>query len=318
MPVTHGGDIFEAAEKLGCDWRDILDFSANINPLGTAPGVREAITAAMDEIVHYPDPYSSRLQRALAQEWNVEPDCILTGNGATELIHFVAQVWRQPVSIVVPAFSEFHRVFPKASLRSTTSEWPEAGLLVITNPMNPTGEAIEFPTRRGLTLVDESFIEFTDLPTSIGQALVLRSLTKFHAIPGLRVGALIGPAELMQQWKAFRAPWQVNTLGQAAALAALNDKEHQQATRDFIREERDRLLGFELPRVNIKPSCANYLFVELDYNADQLCSYFLEHRILIRNCTNWPGIPGQAVRVAIRTREENDKLFDLWRTFTCD
>ena len=91
MVITHGGNLFAVARAHGSHWRDLLDFSASITPLGPAPGVRDAIITALDEIVHYPDPYAARLTEALATNWNVEPDAILTGNGATDLIHFLAR-----------------------------------------------------------------------------------------------------------------------------------------------------------------------------------------------------------------------------------
>ncbi len=87
--VTHGGDIFELARRRGCDWREIIDFSASINPLGPAPGVKPAIVEALDRIVHYPERDPSDLKDALAAKWNVHRDQILLGNGATELIFFL-------------------------------------------------------------------------------------------------------------------------------------------------------------------------------------------------------------------------------------
>ena len=146
MRVTHGGGVFAAARELGCDWRDILDFSASINPLGPAPGVRTAIIAALDEIVHYPDPYGSRLQHALAAEWGVDPDCMMVGNGATELIHFLARVWREKVTLAVPVFSEFHRAFPDAAFVDVNAIWPDDGLLVYHESREPHGPGNWVPT----------------------------------------------------------------------------------------------------------------------------------------------------------------------------
>lgn len=319
MAVTHGGNIFEAARELNCDWRDILDFSASINPLGPSPAVRDAITGAIDQIVHYPDPYACRLQTALAEEWNVDPERILLGNGATELIHFLARTWRVQTTLITPVFSEFHRAYPAAP----QNEWPEEGLVITTNPVNPTGASGCFRTRRGSTLVDESFLEFTNLPTRMHEpnCLVLRSLTKFHALPGLRIGALVGPVDIMRQLRTQREPWQVNVLAEAAALAAIHDKEHQRHTNDYIAFERARLWDALtcLEGVQLHPTNANYYFAALDYPASSLCHYMKMRGVLLRNCDGIPGVPApHAVRFAIRTRQENDKLLDLWRAFSCD
>jgi threonine-phosphate decarboxylase len=316
MHVTHGGRLFEAARELGCDWRQILDFSASINPLGPAPGVREAIVAALDEIMHYPDPDGTRLKHALAEQWSIDPECILIGNGATELIHFVARVWGDGVTLAVPVFSEFHRAFPDAALVSVNAAWPDDGLLVYTNPVNPTGEAIEYRDRRGPTLIDESFIEFTDLRSCLGHALVLRSLTKFHALPGLRVGALAGPADLIRRWREKREPWQLNVLAEAAALVAIHAREHHRLTREYVRDERERVIASleQLRPGSTRPSLANYILMRVPSGLSTvITAQFRKHRILVRDCGGWPGVPDGCLRLAIRTREENDRLLECWK-----
>lgn len=321
MDIAHGGAIFALARERGWRWQEILDFSASINPLGPAPGVRDAIVFAIDEIVHYPDRFGSRLQVALAEEWDIEPGRILLGNGATELIHFLARVWQPRPILITPVFSEFHRAYPNASLVRHDDLWPEDGLVVVTNPMNPTGEPVNIPARRGMTLVDESFLEFSDLPTRMHSGdLVLRSLTKFHALPGLRIGALIGPEHIIQTLRKYREPWQINVLAEAAALAAVRDKEHQRLTKAYVRAERDRIweLRHTLPGVRVRCTHANYYFAELQYRAASLCDFLLPSKIILRNCAGWPGIENEAVRFAIRTREQNDTLLQLWRQFPCD
>ena len=316
--ITHGGDIFSVARARGIDWRDMLDFSASINPLGPAPGVRDAITAALDEIVHYPDPYATRLTRALAQYWNVDHEAILVGNGATDLIHFLARAWpHERTSLVVPTFSEFHRAYPQAEL--VTSVWPTDGLLIVTNPNNPTGQLSCVPERRGPTLVDESFLEFTDEPATPNATIRLRSLTKFHAIPGLRVGALVGPPDLTRELRAKREPWTVNVIAEAAAIGSMRDLFHAAWTRAFVREEGERLyraLG-QINGVHPLMPAANYIFATLDYDAAPLREHMLNRRMLIRDCSETPGVNGSAVRVAVRTRDENNRLIAAWREYKC-
>jgi threonine-phosphate decarboxylase len=322
MAVTHGGAVFAAARELGCDWREILDFSASINPLGPAPGVRQAIADAIDRVVHYPDPYGSRLRQALADEWQVPAERIVVGNGATELIHFLARVWPVEATLATPVFSEFHRAYPRAIEITADEPWPE-GLVVVTNPLNPVGAAASIPDGRGgLTLLDESFIEFTDLQTRMHDenCIVLRSLTKFHALPGLRVGAMVLPEWLADELQPRREPWQLNVLAEAAALESLRDRYHQQQTREFVRMERERIAQvFDgWPSVRLQPTRANYYLARLDYSAATLCEYMRSRRILLRNCTGWAGVDGEAVRFAIRTRQENDRLLAAWRIFPCD
>ncbi len=333
MTITHGGNIFALARKLQCEPDDILDFSASINPLGMAAGVREAIVGALDRVSHYPEQQSGRLNVALARLWRVPPEFVLTGNGATDLIHFVARLDRgdRPgglsYSLLIPTFSEFHRAYPGAKL---VGRWEELeGLGVVTRPNNPFGtvlplEAIESKLREGHRLiVDESFLEFTEADSALSlveryeHLLVLRSLTKMHALPGLRIGALAGQG--VPTMMACREPWQVNVLAEAAALAAIGAVEHQQRTRHFVAHERTWLASelANLPGLCPMQSMANYLLVWTALDPAPLVAWLTSRRVLVRNCTQIPGVDGPAIRVAVRPREDNQRLLDLLKEYLC-
>ena len=180
--------------------------------------------------------------------------------------------------------------------------------------------AVQFRERSGPTLVDESFIEFTDLRSQMGNALVLRSLTKFHALPGLRIGALIGPAELMRRWRDKREPWQLNVLAEAAALVSIKAYTHHAQTREYVRSERERVRA-QLASCGlgqIQPSVANYFAVKAPPDiSGQICTELFSQRILIRDCSGWPGVSDGVLRLAIKTSEENDKLLACWRRISC-
>jgi threonine-phosphate decarboxylase len=326
--TVHGGNIFEISRERGWDWRDVADFSASINPLGPAPGVEPAICAALDRIRHYPERESGRLAQALARLWNVEPSQILLGNGATELLHFHARIEQHAaVTLAVPVFSEFERAYPQARCcpAADSDQWPREGLLVLTQPANPTGDILDPATleRRLLrtnnpVLIDESFLEFTGLASAAHlldrrpELYILRSLTKFYALPGLRVGALLAGENTMARWRPRREPWQVNVLAEAAALAAIADDAHARRSLEFIAAERAWMLAelATLSGVHPAPSHANYLFVPLEYSPRGLYDHMLERKILIR-C--YPD----AVRVAIRSHEENVRLLEAWKEFPC-
>lgn len=335
MVVTHGGNIFAVAREYGWDWRDVADFSASINPLGPAPGMRSAIIGAVERIAHYPEREPVRLCRALAEAWDLEADQILPGNGATELIFFLARMLHgTPVTLAAPVFSEFHRAFPAARLATLIypSTWGQDGLLVLTRPANPTGWSLGLDTLEARlarssapVLIDESFLEYSGLPSAaalIGRyphLFVLRSLTKFYALPGVRIGALIGSVGILQQWRLHREPWQVSVFAEEAALAALRDTEHAARSQDFMRTERAWLLEQlrRLPGAEPLPGDANFIYVRLPYSAAALAAHLLPCKILIRNCAAWPGLSGEAVRVAVRTRAENERLLEAWRELKC-
>lgn len=333
MNAMHGGRLFSIARERGWDWREILDFSASINPLGPSPAVFEAIRSAAAEIAHYPESHPIELTKALSSAWNVSPDEILLGNGASELIHFLGTLFRNDrATLCVPVFSEFHRVFSQASLVSAARPdlWHESGVTIISRPVNPTGELIPcvewLANTRHPAIVDESFIEFAETPSVTAliptrpNLMVLRSLTKFYGIPGLRVGALVASPESIERWKKLRDPWSVNVLAIRAACAAVADREHGRRTLTTVRTERAwlaRELG-AIDGVTVCPSAANFLFARLSCDAATLSAFLEDRRILVRDCTGWPGIDGNNfVRVAVRSRSDNERLISTWKEFRC-
>jgi threonine-phosphate decarboxylase len=336
MNIVHGGDIFRIARQRGWDWKDVLDFSANMNPLGPAPGVPDAIREAIDRIRHYPSPESVALSALLSKEWGVRAAQILLGNGATDLLHFFARMRRdEPVTLVVPTFSEFHRAYPNAAMArwDDFDAWPTSGLVVLTTPNNPTGRLARADLLQDWLLrtshpvmVDESFLDFTDAPSVLRllprrpDLFVLRSLTKFYAIPGLRVGALVGGEEEIAVLRHFREPWQVNVLAEAAAIASVQDSDYAIRSRSFIEQERQWLMErvAQFPGVRVEPSCVNFLYARVDYDPARLCAFLLESKILLRNCSLWKGFEQRSVRVAVRTREANTRLLNAWSEFQCD
>jgi threonine-phosphate decarboxylase len=335
MALTHGGDIFATAREHGWDWRDIADFSASINPLGPAPGVAAAICRATERVVHYPDRESTRLRSLLADTWSVAEDQLMLGNGATELIFFAARMFgTDPATLALPVFMEFHRAFDKAALAvlEDPATWRGTGALVLTRPANPTGRGVSLDiiekhlARSGRpVLIDESFLEYSGMPSAATlinrypQLLVLRSLTKFYALPGARIGALIGDATTLRRWKLYREPWQVSVFAEEAALAAVSDTAHAARSRAFMETERAWLLQQirRIPGAEAMESDANFLHIRLAYSAAELAKHLLGHKILVRNCTGWPGLFGEAVRIAVRSRDENERLLDAWREYRC-
>jgi threonine-phosphate decarboxylase len=142
---------------------------------------------------------------------------------------------------------------------------------------------------------------------------VLRSLTKFYALPGLRVGALAGPPDVMRKWRAKRDPWQVNVLAEAAVLASLGDHEHAKRTVEFVRGEREWLAARlkEIAGLDPQPGAANYLLIGLREPAPPLVEKLASRRILVRDCSGWAGVSfPHAIRVAVRTRPENERLLE--------
>ena len=233
----HGGDVYHLARTLGLELADLLDFSANINPLGFPPGLAMAVQQALREIVHYPDRRCLELRRDLAAYHHLSPEEILVGNGSTELLYLVARALtpRQAL-IVTPAFSEYEHALkagqvPVAfqitaeadnfTLRNSLD--PQGGDLVfLAHPASPSGVLLEpelllevaarLDAAGAYLLLDEAFVDFVEeasLKTHLARfprLLILRSFTKFFGIPGMRLGCLLAAPELIGAWPRRRSP----------------------------------------------------------------------------------------------------------------
>jgi threonine-phosphate decarboxylase len=344
---THGGNVFAVARSLGISPEEILDFSASINPLGPAPGVREAVAAAFDRLVHYPDSDCTELREALAAHHGLLPGQLCVANGSTELIYLLPRAMEgKRALIVAPAFSEYERALtlagwetdflylrPREGFRLSLPLLEERlkerfDLLFLCNPGNPAGNMvapedtqriIDLAQATGTFLVlDEAFIDFCEessgkrMAVRSGNCIVLRSMTKFYAFPGLRLGYAVASERVIGRLERLRAPWSVNTLAQAAGLASLADAGHRERTLRLVATEQDFLAGelTRIPGLVPYPSAANYLLVEIAAGPSvaELRRQLLSERLLIRDCGNFMGLDDGFFRVAVRHREENERL----------
>jgi threonine-phosphate decarboxylase len=320
------------------DYRDVLDFSANINPLGPSQNAVKAITEAMNLIRVYPDEYPVRLTRSLSERLQIPAENILAGNGATDLLYFWMRTIRpKRATLIVPTFGEYRRALESIGSEIQTLELTAGDcfrlpvrakateLVIVTNPNNPTGaytppeemiEWIERFDRSTHIFIDEAFIEFTAQPSLVRQMdrfpnlWILRSMTKFYALPGLRLGYLVGSG--VPRLLETREPWQVNSLAEAAGIASLEDRAYEEAALQLVQRERIRLWK-ELQGLNsvqIFPTAANFFFARCaaDEMLDRLIATLTENRILIRDCRGSEGLDGPHFRFGIKTRQENDVL----------
>nr|WP_038026245.1 threonine-phosphate decarboxylase CobD [Synechococcus sp. PCC 7336] len=301
-------------------------------------------------IARYPDPQSRQLRQALAAAFELDPAWILAGNGAAELFTWAARdCARQGITAIpIPAFADYARALSTANAKwEAISCWDtEAGqplslvqqirdrlqqphpptCLILTNPHNPTGQVwpveawLELLPQFDLAIVDEAFMDF--LPDETGysllpwverfpQLVVVRSLTKFYAIAGLRVGFVVGQPERLARWQQWRDPWSVNSLATVAAVAALGDRRFQQHTRAWLPEARQQLFeGLQaIAGMQPHPSSTNFLLVRSPVAVPTLQQQLLQsHRILIRDCLSFVPLGDRYFRIAIRSEDENLKF----------
>ena len=339
----HGGNLTWAASIAGCSTSEILDFSASINPWGPPQSALEAIQAHLGDLRAYPDPQYRVLRKALSRIHSpLEADWILPGNGAAELLTWAG--WdlaqQETTHLLTPAFGDYRRSL--SAFRASAIEWPlseregqwlltapgldKRGGLLINNPHNPTGRLFEreilepFLEQFDLVVVDEAFMDFLppqeqhSLAAKVGEyknLVVLRSLTKFYSIPGLRLGYAIAHPDRLHRWQRWRDPWPVNVLAAAVGVAVLQDRAFQRRTWDWLSGARSQLMAglAQLPGLRPYRGAANFLLVHSRHPVPELQTALLQrHRILIRDCLSFAELGPHYFRVAIRTEAENQRL----------
>jgi len=349
----HGGNIYQTARRMGWNWREVLDLSASINPLGVSPRARRAIRDSMERVAHYPENGAPDLRQAAARRWEIGEDQILAGNGATDLIYFLLRALSpRKTLLVTPTFSEYRRALTGSTIstlalercqkyqldfarlsRKIDEDRPD--LLILTHPNNPTGATaapdallrwlLSEVSPETAVLLDESFIDFTGQPSVVRLAarrprlFVLRSLTKFYALPGLRVGLLVAEPDSAARLETARQPWAVNALAERAAIAALEDTGFHTKTLRLMDAERlwvgEQLR--EIPDLDPVPTAANFFFAHTHRAIVELEEFLLARKVLVRNCTGMEGVQGEALRFALRTRDENARFVALLKEFYC-
>jgi threonine-phosphate decarboxylase len=350
----HGGDVYHLARNLGIEISDLLDFSANINPLGFPPGLCGAIQEALTQIVHYPDRRCMALRRDLAAYHHLIPEEILVGNGSTELIYLIARVLKPGRGLIVtPAFSEYEHALAVAGVPVAFQATDEAhnftlheafefqagDLVFLAHPASPSGALLDpglflkfaahLDEAGAYLLLDEAFVDFVEeasFKSFLGRfprMMILRSFTKFFGIPGMRLGFLLGAPEAIARLAEAQEPWSVNTMAQVMGRAFLADHEYMAQTRTLIAQERQFLFNRleALPKLSPFPSAANYLLVKLTRpgaNAAGLRLQMLTHHVVIRDASNFRGLDERFFRIAVRSRGENERLLEaLEQSLAC-
>jgi len=273
----HGGDIWGAARRREVPLARLIDFSANINPLGLSPKAHKRLERDIPLVGHYPDRRQQELRCLLACRYGISGDCILFGNGATQLIHLIPRVRRYHRALIVePAFSEYRNALDRSGveilefllkpsenfsfdldrlLKILRQERPDG--LFLANPNNPTGKVIPKQALSRLSafcedreidlIVDEAFLEFTEEPSLMAAAtrarhlVVVRSLTKSFALAGLRIGYLVSNRSMLCKLEAGIEPWSVNCLALSVAAASLRATVHSRRTIRLVPQERQYL-----------------------------------------------------------------------------
>ena len=335
-----GKPIEETARELGVDPSTIVKLASNENPLGPSPKALEAMRAALENAHLYPDGSGFYLRKAIAAKLRLAPENVILGNGSNEVIEFLGHAFLNPGDDVITcqyAFLVYKLLANAFGVRTIETPSPDyqqnlgatlaaitskTRLIFIPNPNNPTGTLVSqrtidsFMSRMpdGIIVVfDEAYFEFLDDPPDTlrfvrdgRNVVVLRTFSKIHGLAGLRIGYAIAAPEIIEVLHKTRQPFNVNSIAQAGAIAALDDEAHLRETKRVIDEGRaylqEKFVEMQIPFVS---SAANFVMV----NVGDGCAVFqklLQRKIIVRPLKGY-GLP-EWVRISVGTMEENQRL----------
>ncbi|MCF6411681.1 threonine-phosphate decarboxylase CobD [Pseudalkalibacillus salsuginis] len=351
---SHGSNPNYLYEALDLPKPEILiDFSANINPLGPPPELEARWMEIFRRITDYPDPDATELKKTISEIEQVEPPSILIGNGGADLISLVSRMLSgKNVLIIQPTFSEYeknchlngckihyhHLEAPdwEMNVEQLQNKLKGIDALFLCNPNNPTGVQYHFESiiqllkaskeAECLFVLDEAFYDMVSdyepiipFTKEFQNLIIIRSMTKMFAIPGLRLGYMIAHPEIVRRIKGYQTHWSVNVPALAAGEICLKKQPFMVETSNYIGEERRKLFTFfKKERYAFSPSKANFYLLKDTDKEDQLplLRHLLRNGIVPRHTYNFPGLDGRWLRFGIKHSSENDRLIEVlkqWR-----
>ncbi|MCE5387053.1 MAG: histidinol-phosphate transaminase [Acidithiobacillus sp.] len=341
-PYQPGKPLAELERELGIT--AAIKLASNENPLGPGPKAQAAIKAALEDLALYPEGTAPRLRQALARQHGLEPEQIILGNGSDEIIHMLVRAFAGPGRTVVVsqyAFASYaiaaravgasvqvvpaqHYGHDLAAMAAAVDE--QTVLLFLANPNNPTGTSfdnqalvrlLEQVPKSVIVVLDEAYAELMPVeedyprgPSYLGQhanLLVLRTFSKAYALAALRCGYGMAGAELIAVLERLRQPFNVNSLAQEAALAALFDDEHLQATIENNNKGLQRLQqGLQELGLTTLPAAGNFITFLVPGRGAEVYDALLRKGVIIRPLRAY-GLPDH-LRVSVGLPEQNERF----------
>ena len=323
----------------------VLDFSVNTNPLGPPKHVEDLIRECVEGgvLLKYPDYEYINLRDSIAKFYGCDPNNIIVTNGANEALNLVITTLRKDLVVIEPSYGEYEDLASSLGVKydyilykvlddefyldlEVLDSFNDVGrVIVITNPNNPTGNYLSrdrllsyIQDFKPIFLIDESYVELCDscpyeLPKDIpDNVVVVRSVTKYTSLPGLRLGFLYSSnEELIKKLNTIRQAWNVNSLAECVFSKVFVDidllKEFISRSRQYILSERTRLLR-ELRNLGLKVfnSTTNFLLINLSFNAEELIKILELRSISVRWCWSFKGLSKDYIRISIRKYEDNE------------
>jgi threonine-phosphate decarboxylase len=352
--VSHGGDIWGFSRKYNIPLEKVLEFSGPINFLGPSPKAVEAVKQYAKLIRFYPDPNPVELKAEIAKYvgHGVDEENVILGNGSIELIYMITEILPRGFKalIPVPSFSEYEKAALRVGGEAVFVQLPEnfaletekikkaitddTRIVCICNPHSPSGtlysketilDIVDFCQKKDIIIsVDENYIEFSDkcqkatmagFVKKYGNLFVIRSVTKFYGMPGIRFGYAIAAENLIDKLQTVRQPWSINTLAGYATLAAFRDTEFIENTKRTIAKERTEFAKMlsEIDELHVFPSETDFLLVKIlnrKFTSTALREKLAKEGMLIRDCSTFVGLDDSYFRVTVRSAADNLKLIE--------
>lgn len=330
----------------------MIDFSVNINPLGIPNKIKELWPNFINQVADYPDPHNKELIKVLSEKIAIDPAHLLLGNGAAELISLLGlYLHNKSILIIQPTFSEYERVCrahhcqinyytiqPNQTI--CLNEFEQAiqdkEAVFLCNPNNPTGKYIKKSLLKKMAdiclkhnclfIIDEAFYDFLidydqsiELHKQYNNLIFLRSLTKMYSIAGLRLGYLVAHPSIIKKIQPYLPHWHINAIALEVGKLCLNEFDFVKQTQIFVTEERKRMMN-NLTKLSFEvvESEVNYYLMrdQTTTNLQPLFIYLLRQGIVLRHTVNFPGLAGKWLRVAVKTKQENNTFLGAlkrWR-----
>jgi histidinol-phosphate aminotransferase len=346
IPYKPGRPIEEVKRELGLE--RVIKLASNESPMGPSPKVIEAINASSGDINRYPDGGCYYLRRALSEKFSIGEDNIVFGNGSDEVILLALHAFVDPGDEVVvadPTFMIYHiaSMVKKAELKTVPLrdlKYDLEGMLkqvtdktkvvFIANPDNPTGSYandeelrsfVEAVPRNVLVFIDEAYYEFAsggDYPETLDlikredrNIIVARTFSKAYGLAGLRIGYGLARKDLIGALNKVREPFNVNSLAQTAAIAALDDERYMRSCVELVKGEKERFYH-KLKSLKIRyiPSRTNFILIDIGRDSTLFCNKLLKRGIIVRDMSSW-RMKG-FIRVNMGLKGENDAFFQAF------
>lgn len=345
--LGHGANVDEMAKLYGKDPKEIIDFSSNINPK-VLPNLEKYILRGLDECRNYPDINYTNLRKNISKYININPNFIISGNGATEIIYLLMKSIKKRLAIINPTFSEYRRSAKlnnidiidleldsnnnfKLDIDTVKNKIEKFDSLFICNPNNPSGNVQDLKElvcllneNNKMLIIDETFMEFVENENEYSlvkyiesnkNIFIIKAVTKFFGMPGLRLGyGLTSNSKIMDKIYEYKEPWTINSFADMLSNFIFEDKDYIRNSKEFYIKERKYMLQElkDIRNIKVYDTDANFILIKLYKKiADELKKdLFKRGNILVRDASNFIGLDDSFIRIAIKSHEDNKILIE--------